>query len=478
MELTLEQERIVGCDALSLAVKAFAGAAKTTTLIQYAKARPRQKMIYLAFNKSVATEAQSRFPSNVTALTTHSHAYRAVGYAYRDKLVGALRERDLVQAITGMDYAQAAQVIRTINAFHASPYRSLEQFTEGSKNPTYQAMVQTVWERMCDPRDTRIGMTHDGYLKLAHIKGVTFDPEAILLLDEAQDSSPVTLDMFLGHAGGKVAVGDNHQQIYAFRGATNALAVLGGNATRRILSQSFRTPRTSVEDVNAILSFLGEENPFLGGSHAGQGKIDPSQPYTILARSNAGLFQAAMAAVSEGRSLNFIGGVQNYRFSKIKDAFALSCGSTQEIRDPYLRSFKNWNDLGICAKITADPELEYLVKVVNQYGHRIPEMISMVERRAVDGSAHVTLGTAHKAKGLEWDQVMLWDDFRSPEQVEALYQKKKTTPLNAINEVNLLYVGMTRTRKNLAYNRNDIPEWLAAQRACPSKALFLSQAER
>ena len=90
-QLSDEQQAIVQCQAEALRVVAFAGTGKTTTLRAYAQARPRQRMLYLAFNRSVAQEAQGTFGAHVCCSTIHGLAYRAVGYRYRHKLRGSLR---------------------------------------------------------------------------------------------------------------------------------------------------------------------------------------------------------------------------------------------------------------------------------------------------------------------------------------------------------------------------------------------------
>ena len=76
MQPTEEQQCIVASDARSLVVEAGAGTAKTTTLSLYAGARPRSRILYLAFNKSIQLEAAARMPPNVTCRTTHSIAWR------------------------------------------------------------------------------------------------------------------------------------------------------------------------------------------------------------------------------------------------------------------------------------------------------------------------------------------------------------------------------------------------------------------
>lgn len=83
---TNEQQAVIDSNADLLAVDAFAGTGKTSTLVQYALARPNSRILYIAFNKSVAAEAKERFPANVDCRTTHSLAYGAVGRKFSDKL--------------------------------------------------------------------------------------------------------------------------------------------------------------------------------------------------------------------------------------------------------------------------------------------------------------------------------------------------------------------------------------------------------
>ena len=82
MKLTTEQLAIINSTG-NIIVNAVAGSGKTTTIIEYAKARPRScKILYLVFNRSVKEEAIRKFISqglsNVTVETAHSLAYRHI----------------------------------------------------------------------------------------------------------------------------------------------------------------------------------------------------------------------------------------------------------------------------------------------------------------------------------------------------------------------------------------------------------------
>ena len=65
-----------------------------------------------------------------------------------------------------------------------------------------------------------------GYLKLFQLSPRDFAREKgwdVLLIDEAQDLTPAILSILTQTTCAKIFVGDPHQQIYSFRGATNAM---------------------------------------------------------------------------------------------------------------------------------------------------------------------------------------------------------------------------------------------------------------
>ena len=64
-------------------------------------------------------------------------------------------------------------------------------------------------------------MTHDCYLKLFHLKKIINIDFDVVMVDEAQDSNEVTLDLVMNKISAdetiKIFVGDPHQQIYSFQ---------------------------------------------------------------------------------------------------------------------------------------------------------------------------------------------------------------------------------------------------------------------
>ena len=86
---TKEQQDIIDDSKFEpkMKIKAFAGTGKTSTLIDVVKANPNKKFLNLCFNKSIATEANRKFPSNCESKTVHSLAYGGIVYGkYKGKV--------------------------------------------------------------------------------------------------------------------------------------------------------------------------------------------------------------------------------------------------------------------------------------------------------------------------------------------------------------------------------------------------------
>ena len=457
LPLTAEQHAVAVTETATLQVNAFAGTGKTATLEAFARARPQRRLLYIAFNKALQQEAAQRFPPNVVAKTCHALAFAVTGRRYQRKLVGKLRPLDLfaplkLEHLPFADaYTFAAAVLETLNRFLASAAGSLtvEQVPPHWREAgeALVASARRLWSLMCDPASP-VGMVHDGYLKLFQLSQPELSGFDAILFDEAQDANPAMLDIVRRQALPQVIVGDRHQQIYGWRGAENALDSLQPTVTR-YLTHSFRFGPPIAALANRLLAtYKGETVAVIGQRQSGRlGEVDRRRCYTVIARTNAGVFDAAAQSLQNPSCrLHFIGGLQGYPFQRILDAWRLYAGDKDDIRDPWLRTFENFEVMEQLAYDLDDAELKQLCRVVRHYGSRIPALVSQIERAAVatPAAAQVCLSTAHKTKGLEFDQVLLADDFPSLVHIPAAELDPE--------EVNLLYVAVTRTVEVLEIN--------------------------
>lgn len=461
MKYTGQQQAIIQGEEGDLKVHAFAGTGKTTTLEGYARARPNERFLYIAFNKSVQQEASQRFPQNVLCRTSHALAFPRFGSKYAAKLVPNVRALEAAEAINlprnevGIAHAAIAALTGWFSSANTSIADYVYAVAQSTTKPEYLAKVigaaNLLWQRMSDPTDKQVGMLHDGYLKMWALSNPQL-PCDICLADEFQDTTPLIADIiFRQKSASVIAVGDPHQSIYAFRGACDALSRM--DAPTAYLSESFRFGPNIANIANEILALKGETVPLVGrGVHTDIGFIRSSSKHTVLCRTNAGVFDAAAAAVDDGLAIQFVGGMKGYNLDRILDAYRLFADDREAVRDKYLRRFSRFSELEEHVKEGNDVDLAGMVRTVREFEHRIPELIVQMDKRATDRNAQVTICTAHKSKGLEWDNVRLYDDFIDPstylkQREEAFASGDSVAKVD--NEIGLAYVAVTRAKKRL-----------------------------
>jgi F-box protein 18 (helicase) len=307
-------------------------------------------------------------------------------------------------------------------------------------------------------------MLHDGYLKLYQLSDPVLDFDCILL-DEAQDINPVTAAIVLAQArpgrrhrpAAVILVGDSHQQIYSFRGARDTLKKIKTTQTM-YLTRSFRFDNNIARVANMVLSaFKNEKRPIIGTARDTHKPTWDSGCYTIIARTNATLFDKAVQ-LNKTHTLGFVGGVQSYRLKSLKDVSYLFSGQRGRICNAYLNGFADYGSLKAYAAAVEEIELLSICKVVEKYRERLPNLVDAIIAGAADPKdAQVTLTTAHKAKGLQWDNVLLMGDFLDVVEKGRLIDPSGLDP----DEFNLIYVAMTRTIFNLRFDREStLPEFI------------------
>ncbi|XP_051544613.1 F-box DNA helicase 1-like [Myxocyprinus asiaticus] len=505
LHVTHEQQQILNHDIQRhhvVKIMAFAGTGKTTTLVKYAEQRPHMRFLYLAFNKSVATQAQCSFPTNVECSTVHSMAFKAVGLRYKKikKLSNSLQPFEVAWILPKGHggFVNAKVVTQTINNFWASvdqrvgpqhvprEYKNtqgLPQYPGEQEQMIFAGIAQDLWDKMVElqrRRERVYNMTHDGYLKLWQLTRPELDRYDVIFIDEAQDCTPVIMDVMLSQSCGKILVGDPHQQIYTFRGAVNALHAVP-HTHIYYLTQSFRfgseiayvgaTILDCCKKVKQILvggnqdGFVrGEDSQTLERLKLGQKLLEGS--VAILSRCNVTVFSEAvrLTDINPSCKIYIVGGVENFGLEKIMDIWVLMQPEDKRrkdsltIKDYFIRSFcrdkmGGYRGLKGYATASEDRELEAKVAVVEKYNARIPELVQRIYSCAQRSPlfADFILGTVHKSKGLEFDAVVVTDDFMKVPCARHNLQRVGHFSTGNIpdDEWNLLYVAVTRARRAL-----------------------------
>lgn len=488
MELTQEQYAIINSTG-NIKINAVAGSGKTTTIVEYAKSRPKDsKILYLAFNRSVKFEAKRKFETikNVQVETAHSLAFKAIvsknNYKVRHQGYKTHEIKELLN-IHGngekhAEYIVANHINKFITYFCNSDKQKIEDldylnvvFDKKAKafvasNYEYiESQTRLLFNKM---DKGEIEITHDFYLKKYQLSNPKLNYDYILF-DEGQDASPAMLDVFIKQRSTKVIVGDTFQQIYSWRFAINSLEKTDFKSYQ--LTTSFRFAQDVADLATSILDLkkhLGEHNSF---TIRGLGKQVESRSKAVLARTNLGLLLKAIEYVTEKEKLNkiyFEGNINSYTYAddgaSLYDVLNLSIGKYNLIKDKLIKSMKDVDELKEYIEKTEDVQLATMVEIVKEYGDRIPEIIKTIKEKHVGDEekekAQMIFSTIHRSKGMEYDSIQIVNDFLTEEKLKELvsgYNDKDLNKSRLSEEINLLYVAVTRAKNSIHIPESLVP---------------------
>ena len=442
-----------------LALVAGAGTGKTSTLALMA-ASTRRRGLYLAFNRATADDSASRFPRNVECRTAHSLAFRATGRDYQDRLSSSARipamqtarllgiTRDITvdssritrahqaRLVMGMIrrfcYSNAAEVM----ARHMEPVNGLAPLAADYVARVLLRYAVTAWEDICSPIG-KLRFEHDHYLKMWALTRPVLAADFVLL-DEAQDTNPVLEEIFLNQDAQRVCVGDPAQQIYAWRSARDVMT--GFPAEHLELTRSFRFGSKIAEIANRWLRHAESDMRLTGAGTAASQVGAVAMADAVLCRGNADVLKEIMAFLDAGVPVALTGGGEALK--KIAEA-AQRLKAGHRTSHPELFLFSSWGEVQeYVENDDAAQDLRSLVRLVDVHG---PEtIIEAVQRLSTEEMAQVTVSTAHKAKGREWDSVRIGPGFDPPPVDDHGRQR----PL-LLEEARLIYVAVTRARRML-----------------------------
>lgn len=456
---------IVECWDRVVVANARAGSGKTTMAQGYADARKDGNILYLVFGKANQRVAKERFGSHVDCRTGHSLAFEKVGFKFAARNTFFLSPQDFARQIGLNDPKKAAVLLDVIGQFCVSDSAVInddhlvEPMVKWGLAPNeldeIKALASLAWRNICKP-NSEIGVLPDFYLKMWALTKPKLSEYTHIILDEAQDTNPVLAKVVeeQSHAF-RLLVGDQHQSIYQFRGALNAMESFSAmGATVMSMPTTWRFGPEIADKANKLLRlFKGEQVPIIGAGPSAPRR--PEDKRAVLSRTNAGLI--AEAAAVFGRDTHWVGGIKDYKTEVLVDAFYLSINQRSAIRDPKLRKFQSWTQYIHEAENMRDGGALLLIKLVDRYRKDIPAMVQAFHSNALptEAGAKLVLSTMHKAKGLDFDHVTLGEDFHG---LDKAMSSLLALPLEAlekkhVQEINGLYVGISRARHQLDLNK-------------------------
>lgn len=462
---TDEQAAVVAASTTGehLVVEAGAGTGKTSTLKLLARANPRRRGVYMAYNRAIAADAARGFPSNVLCKTSHGLAFAAVGRQYSRRL-GAPRipARETARLLRINEPAKVADelaplspqqlarlTMQTVERFCYSADTEVDRWhvprLAGLDQPAVWAALAAVvvpyarraWDDIRSV-DGALRFTHDCYLKLWALSNPVL-PCDYVLLDEAQDSTAAVAGVVEAQTSAqRILVGDRSQAIYGWRGAVDAMATFQGR--RLSLSRSFRFGAAIADEANKWLAVLDAPLRLVGHPPIASRVESLAAPAAVLCRTNGEAVRQAAAAIAAGRSAALVGGGEDIR--RLAEA-AVDLLAGRGTAHPDLMAFGSWAEVqDYVMQDAGGGDLKVAVKLIDDYG---PAGVLAILSALVDEPrAELMLSTAHKAKGREWATVRIADDFREPRATE-----DHPDPQVPRDDAMLAYVAVTRAQQVL-----------------------------
>lgn len=464
VELSMSGQNIV--------IEALAGTGKTSTLEFVSSRMPHRRGLYAAFNAETAAAARQKFHPCATSRTMHSLAFASHGRLMKDRLqsraqvswqdkarvlgvgesfffspsdgarVAALSKRQLVQLTTDTVEKFLRSTGEQITS--ASVYIP-EKFGEIAKNVEHELRVvvagfaKRYWEDLQNPNGV-LKYTHDVYLKCFQLSKPTL-PYDYIMLDEAQDSDPLVIDILKRQSAQIIVVGDRNQSIYSWRGAKDAMSDFGGQ--KCALTQSFRFGAAIADTANQWLELLDEQGLRLRGAEGKPSSVWESKRYpeAVVTRTNSGALAEVMRLQAAGVDTGVAGKYKKEALTSLANA-ALQLQEKGCTTHPELEIFKTWEAAKEFSESKEGEDIKPLVDLVENFGART--IVKALEGCVQPDQARTVVSTAHVAKGLEWKHVRISDDFYAPGSTEGGEVKPIKT-----EQARLAYVAVTRAFRHL-----------------------------
>lgn len=483
----------------ALMVQAVAGSGKTTTIIEALKlTKSTHRVILLAFNKHIAEELKRRVPPNVEAATLNSYGWRATREAFRGiqlddwqtrnamrdfisdpderrrwdgamkRLIGLKKatlsygkKHDTTCILATDGSCPCPEGLVALDANEIASRYDLDLPTE----PRFMEAAAQVWKKVCG--QTMV-CDFDGQWFLPVLKKLALPTYDWVFIDEAQDLCSTQIELLKRIAPRIVAIGDPMQSIYGFRGADpEAMDRLrcATNAKVLPLSICYRCPKAVVEKADESLKNFAmarsetgctEWEPYIQASPTAiEGTVDEvdikdlrqeCQPGSwVLCRTTAPLVKECLKFIVEGVKatvkgrdigqsllslIDKVGGHEIVEFTARLEEFHRAERSRLEAagRDAQLQALDD--------RVESIYALCEGARTISDVQAKIKNVFSD------EASNGVTFATAHRAKGLEADDIyILCPELMPFPKAKSEWAKKQ--------ERNLQYVAFTRAMKRL-----------------------------
>lgn len=490
-------EYAVNPDNGSFVVSAVAGSGKTVTSVECAKriaaSSPEKKILFLAFNKSIVEELQSRVEGldNIRCATLHSYGFSTLR---RSKMKFNVNEKKWINYIRNNVYklldepleekkiypyiknceslmhlcrlnhvgGGSAVDVELIANYYGLNLLSNEAFAVANllKRSANLFMFKTAKGIEIDYTDMLVLPLTDAFRQ--HI--IKYD---VVFIDEAQDLSAIQQELMLQTLkpdGKFISVGDPAQAINGFAGSlcdSFSKLVEKANGVVLPLSVNYRCGKNIITEAQKIVKEIeayedAEDGEILHQKHlkdVGAGDMVICRKTIPLIKTTLRLNAIGKSAYIKGRDIMNtlkdlimkVGGVDDDNNLSLDSMFMKLDSHLNDVASNLID--KNIKNVKRHPVYIAEEEKVEAIKIIAENCYGPADVIALLDKifdDQVRGDA-IMLSTVHKAKGLENDNVFII----APELLPMQYPGQKDWEYQ--QEMNLLYVAITRAKKRLVY---------------------------
>lgn len=469
----------------NLFIEAGAGCGKTTTAL-WLLSHLRGRKCMVAFNTDIKQDIAAKAPEGVEVLTMNALGFRALTAAYgaRGVKVDSDYAFTLFKEIYGVDkvrdefryFAGAAKLydlargalattdedVEILSADHELSF--LDENTGEDRAKQAVALVLAVMSDRAEGTMMPEGLDFTDQMWLPVVRGLTMPKFDVLVIDEAQDTNALQVEMLARCAdkGARViAVGDRRQAIYRFRGAdsraVDAIVERFDMAVMPLMT-TFRCAKAIVAEAQRIVP------QFQAGEHNPEGIVrtisiealsSQARPGDfVISRSNAPLIAGCIATLASGVRATVVGRDIGEDLLKLARKFKA------KTMEEFYNRLEAWKLQQIEKLSRRVPVREAAIEAVEDKVAclealasdctRVESLYTRCETLFTDASSEprIEFTSTHKAKGRERNRVFLLSDTFCRARKD---RKTGEWMEPSEEEFNLLYVAITRAKAELVY---------------------------
>lgn len=460
-----------------LVVLARAGTGKTTTMVEavirFCKSNPSKRVLTCAFNKKNADElgdklakaglnwkkAQAKTLNSVGLACVRKNFGKDVDVDPRKgyKIAKSLAKNNEDTDITGLrrKIAKLASIAKATLTDPNNEQRMSALCWEYWITDDYDeisTVVSLARQAMEMSALNNMVVDFDDMLWFPHVHNLWPWLYHVVIVDEAQDMNPAQLELARKSTtknGRLIAVGDQKQAIYGWRGADSEFLdrmIKNMGAKTLTLPVTYRCAKNIVEEAKKYVpdyqAFEENEEGVVENKTLSFMEAEAKPGDFIISRLNAPLLGNCLSflkrdipAVIQGRDI-------------MANLMSIIKFSKQDTVKDFLEWLDKYEENEIAKMQSADVEEEQIsvfrdkcqcLRILSPECKTTDELIDKLDNMFsdYDDTSVITLSTAHRSKGLERDRVFVLRDTFRPEQ--------------GGQEENCLYVAITRAKNALYY---------------------------